>query len=247
MSERTDKLRGLQDRALTLGRKMREHAASWFFALLFTIVCAARLWSCVGPASNRGSGLQITEPDRSDPKHKRIALALDRVWRASASSEGEMRLFIAHASDINAASFGGGRFLFWDGTADLQEDTLEAIAAHEVAHDLLRHSQKAGELKDLTDFFGEAVSLMTGSDDPTEQTLKRWFGNAVLPKYSRTQELEADAKAVEILKSLGKADPQRTMATCLEALLSKYGNTGGKFFDSHPSTQERIEKLKKPQ
>jgi Zn-dependent protease with chaperone function len=36
------------------------------------------------------------------------------------------------------------------------------------------------------------------------------------------------------------------MAACLQMLLKKYGSGGGKFFDSHPSMQERINKLNDP-
>jgi Zn-dependent protease with chaperone function len=226
-------------------KEILENVLSWLFLLLMLVVFAAR---CAGPAitgQRKDSGLQIVEADMTNPTHKKIASALERVWSVSSSgAETNMKLFIANSHDINAASFGNGRFLFWAGTADLPEDLLEAISAHEVAHDMLKHSRNAGELRDLTDFFGEAVSFITGSDDPTEETLKRWFGNTVLPKYSRTQELEADTKAVLLLELAGTQNPKKTMSSCLETLLSKYGNSGGKFFDSHPSTKERIERLK---
>jgi predicted Zn-dependent protease len=64
-----------------------------------------------------------------------------------------------------------------------------------------------------------------------------------LPKYSRTQEFEADAKAVEILTILGDQCPAHEMSEALQVLIEKYGNTGGGFLDSHPATTERIQRL----
>ena len=247
MRNREHSLRELGHSAISVGKKIGDNALSWVFTLLLLVLCAAKLWSWVGLAiagNSKDSELRITESIDGNRRHDRIASTVDRVWGVSALASRKVKLFIAQSPDINAASFGNGRFLFWDGTADLPDNILEAIAAHEVAHDVLRHAQKTEELKDLTDFFGETVSVLTASDDPTKQTLKRWLGNAVLPKYSRAQELEADTKAIELLALSGKGNPTKTMLACLELLLSKYGNNGGRFLDSHPSTQERIEKLK---
>lgn len=153
------------------------------------------------------------------------------------------KVFIADSRDINAASFGSGRFVVWDGVADLPDSVVAAIFAHEVAHDILRHSKKAQDVKDLMDFFGDALSVFGRADAGTERTLKKWVGYTAVPKYSRSQEFEADAKAVEILRMLGCREPEKELADALQLLLAKYGNLGGGFFDSHPSTTERIKRL----
>jgi Zn-dependent protease with chaperone function len=69
-------------------------------------------------------------------------------------------------------------------------------------------------------------------------------GYTALPKYSRNQEFEADAKAVEILTELGEDKPEKELSDALQVLLDKYGNFGGGFFDSHPATAERIQRLR---
>lgn len=235
-----------RDLVVSVCKRISRNALSWLFALLMLVAFSAGLWSLLEPllaGRSTETKVQISESVATNPRHTKIASALARVSGGLPFDTINVKLFIAQSPDINAASFGNGRFLFWDGTADLPEDILEAIAAHEVAHDVLRHARKANELKDLTDFFGELVGLVTQSDDSTENTLKHWFGSAVLPKYSRTQELEADAKAVEILRLCGYNNPRKTMSDCLETLLSRYGNSGGAFFDSHPSTRERIKRL----
>jgi Zn-dependent protease with chaperone function len=144
----------------------------------------------------------------------------------------------------SAASFGSGRFLVWDGGADLPDSMIDPVLAHEVAHDILRHSKKAQDVKDLTDFIGDVLSIFGRADASTENTLKKWVSYAALPKYSRNQEFEADAKAIEILRELGCAQPEKRLGDALQVLLDKYGNLGGGFFDSHPSTTERIQTLR---
>ena len=99
-------------------------------------------------------------------------------------------------------------------------------------------------MKDLTDFVGDVLSVFGQADAPTENTLKKWVGYTALPKYSRNQEYEADTKAVEILRELGHDEPEKEFSEALQALLDKYGNLGGGFFDSHPSTTERIQRLR---
>jgi Zn-dependent protease with chaperone function len=78
-----------------------------------------------------------------------------------------------------------------------------------------------------------------------EDAIKRGLvGYTALPKYSRNQEFEADAKAVEILRELGYSEPEKRLGDALQILLDKYGNLGGGFFDSHPATTERIQRLR---
>jgi Zn-dependent protease with chaperone function len=230
----------------TLAKRIWDKVVGGLILLLIIVIWAAQLRSCVRPDTaekNQKIDFKIAAADATNPREAKIAAALERIWDVTPSASTAVKLYIAKSSEMNAASFGDGRFLFWDGDADLPTGTLEAVAAHEVAHDVLLHAKKASELQDLTDFFGSIVGLFTGSDDSTENVLKQWLGSAVLPKYSRAQELEADAKAVELLRSAGVENPKKAMADCLQTLLDKYGNSGGKFFDDHPSTQERIAHL----
>jgi predicted Zn-dependent protease len=104
--------------------------------------------------------------------------------------------------------------------------------------------KKAQDVKDLTDFVGDVLSIFGQADAPTENTLKKWVGYTALPKYNRNQEFAADAKAVEILRELGCDKPENQLGDALQVLLDKYGNLGGGFFDSHPSTTERIQRLR---
>ncbi len=221
---------------------------SAFFVLLTIIFWGANISSCIsGGDSARerdAKKLNIIEVNDKNDRHVRIEHALSRVWFGATDDKENPKLFVADAPNINAASFGSGRFLVWDGVADLPDSMIDAIFAHEVAHDILRHSKKAQDVKDLTDFFGDVLSVFGRTDASTEKTLKTWVGYTALPKYSRNQEFEADAKAVEILKKIGCEEPEKQLSETLQVLLDKYGNLGGGFFDNHPSTTERIQRLR---
>ena len=221
---------------------------SVFFFLVIILFWGANISSCtsVGDSAREkeAAKLKIIELNSKNDRHATIEHALDGVWAGATDGSENPKLFIADSRDINAASFGSGRFLVWDGVADLPESMIDAIFAHEVAHDMLRHSKKAQDVKDLTDFVGDVLSVFGRADAPTEHTLKKWVGYTALPKYSRNQEFEADARAVEILRGLGHDEPEKELSDALQILLDKYGNLGGGFFDSHPSTTERIQRLR---
>lgn len=221
---------------------------SVFFLLLMLVLWGANFSSCIsGKDSTRKSEaikVKIVEVDVSDARHAKIKDALDSIWFGATSAKDGPKLFIADSREINAASFGSGRFLVWDGVANLPDSMIRAILAHEVAHDLLRHSKKAQDVKDLTDFLGDVLSSVGQADAETEGTLKKWVGYTTLPKYSRNQEFEADAKAIKILTALGDNESEKHLSETLQVLLDKYGNLGGGFFDDHPSTAERIQRLR---
>lgn len=221
---------------------------SVFSILLMIVLWGANISSCItgedSGASKGGKKLSIIEVNNQNGRHVKIEHILESVWFGATSARENPKVFIADSRDINAASFGSGRFLVWDGVADLPDSVVTAIFAHEVAHDILRHSKKAQDVKDVTDFFGDMLSVFGEADVATEKTLKKWVSYTALPKYSRNQEFEADSKAVEILRVLGHREPETEFADALQLLLAKYGDLGGGFFDNHPSTTERIQGLR---
>ena len=116
---------------------------SVFFGLLIILYWAADISSCVrggDSAQERDAAkLKIIEVDAKNARHAKIEHALDSLWLRATGTENP-ELFIADSREINAASFGSGRFLVWDGMADLPDSMIDAIFAHEVGHDVLRHA-----------------------------------------------------------------------------------------------------------
>jgi predicted Zn-dependent protease len=61
----------------------------------------------------------------------------------------------------------------------------------------------------------------------------------LLNSFSRADELEADAFAIEVMPAAGY-DPHG-MLTFLQVVRRESGNAGLAFFSSHPATEDRIE------
>jgi len=181
-------------------------------ATFLTTVAIAGLVAGVAQISTCfGSHTQVASPesrtllvsaDTSLATHDGPVLTLRNVWAMTGHSEPP-QIAVVRSDDINAASLGGGRFLIWEGLTALPRPLLDGVFSHEVAHDLLHHARKASELQDVLDFVGEAVgTLGHASDDATDSTVHRWARNAVLPKYSRAQEYQADSLGAVLLSRI---------------------------------------------
>jgi Zn-dependent protease with chaperone function len=147
--------------------------ASVFFFLMVILFWSADISSCIKEDDSAGerdaAKLKIIEVSAENARHAKIEYALDSIWLRATGKENP-KVFIADSHAINAASFGSGRFLVWDGVVDLPDSTINAIFAHEIAHDILRHSKKAQDVKDLTDFVGDVLSVFGRADALTENT-----------------------------------------------------------------------------
>lgn len=223
---------------------------SLIFILFIIVMWSAQIKSCFHSKKTDNKSQSINEAAiiKASPnnlKHQKVTERLKKIY-ASFDPEYKKNLdiyFIADEKSLNAASFGEGRFIFWETIAKLPKEAVDCIVAHEIAHDVLLHSRKMRDADDLRNFFTEILSLLGGADRRTEQTLQEWSSKLTLPKYSKKQEYDADKYATEILSILGYKKPQLTYADTLKYIKDNYGDRGGGFFDSHPSTDERIQKL----
>jgi Zn-dependent protease with chaperone function len=203
------------------------------------VVLAGQVRSCVvTPKESVSTPVQVVRLDLTQENHKRLSDALSRV--ADAFITNELNIAVVESKEINAASLGEGRFVLWEGLAELPNPALDAILAHEVAHDFLLHSRKVEDVADFTAFWTDLIGTVGQADFATSEVISAWGQGLVMPKYNREQEIEADATAVDLLESLGYERANDVFADALQLLLDRYGNTGGAFSDSHPATSERI-------
>jgi len=138
--------------------------------------------------------------------------------------------------DINAANGGGGEFYITRGLLDKAADdnVIRAIMAHEVAHADLGHVAKQQRLQT-----GLGVGLaLLDQIWPQAGALAPIAGQLVANAYSRTEESQADAHGVEILRRAGY-DGKTMMVNSLSWLAQVQGDSGG-FFATHPLTSDRI-------
>jgi Zn-dependent protease with chaperone function len=151
------------------------------------------------------------------------------------------RVGIANDPSINAGSAGSGQFIVTRGLLDRANDEqLQAVLAHEVAHDDLGHvgkQQRLGTGLEVGAAILDQIFPGTGQIAPIAGTL-------ILQAYSRREELEADRHGVELLQRIG-APPESMEQTLVWLKGQTGGGSGGGFFATHPGTDERIAALRR--
>jgi putative metalloprotease len=151
----------------------------------------------------------------------------------------EVKLGIMDDKHINAANGGGGKFFVTTGLLErADENQLRAILAHETAHADLGH---VTQQQLLATGLEVGISLLD-QFFPGSSALTPFAGQLLQNAYSRTDELEADAHGVEILRRAGY-DGKKLMGDTLGWLTKNEGDTGGGFFATHPATGDRIQAI----
>jgi Zn-dependent protease with chaperone function len=148
----------------------------------------------------------------------------------------QVKMAVVADPRINAANAGGGQFMVTTGLLERATDNqLFAILAHEVAHEDLGHVAKTQALATGV----EVAMVLLDQIYPGASSLTPVAGQLVVNAYTRKEESEADAHAVEIMKRAGH-DGKSLMAGALTWIARTEGASGGGFFATHPATGDRI-------
>lgn len=178
----------------------------------------------------------------TDPTTARMALILHRA--AIAGGDDPTRYGFAFIKSPTAAAYSDedATFYFTDGLMRQPAPIIEAVVAHEVAHELLGHVGTRRKLSlSLTASFG-ALGIFA----PGAGLLDFVVNPLVVRAFGRQQELQADQKAVEILRAMGHTAPRRALATALETVAAhtpreREGLEG--LLATHPSLDDRLAAL----
>ncbi len=178
----------------------------------------------------------------TDPSTPRMAQILSRA--AVAGGDDPTRYGFAFIKSPTAAGYSDedAVFYFTDGLMRQPTPVIEAVVAHEVAHEVLGHVGTRRKLSlSLTASFG-ALGLFA----PGAGLLDFVVNPLVVRAFGRYQEMQADQKAVEILRAMGYRQPRRTLANALETLAAytpreREGLEG--LLATHPSLDERLTAL----
>lgn len=187
-----------------------------------------------------------------------LATYVDTIGRRLVANLGETPYYfkfrVVDQATPNAFAAPGGYIYLSRGLLTLinSEDELAGILAHEISHVTLRHHARqaqAAAIPDVLTIPGRAVGAVVGEDvgniinAPISAA-----GEAFLSSYGRGQEAEADEAAMQLTARAGY-DPaglaraltnlERTL-TLLSGQQSKFG-----FFDSHPTTPDRVEEIER--
>jgi Zn-dependent protease with chaperone function len=181
-------------------------------------------------------------PTRGAPETIRVANILHRA--ADAAGDDPARYSFALIRTMHPVAFTDEDATFYisDGLARLPTPVLEAAIAHEVAHEVLDHvgtrrRMSAGMMGGFTvaGFIVPGVGLLDFMVNPL-----------VVRAYSRKQELEADQRAVEILRVMGNPTPRRSLADALRAIDGapvRSQDGGGGSLDTRPTLRDRLAAL----
>src|SRR5262245_59078804 len=133
-------------------------------------------------------------------------------------------------------------FYFSAGFARMPTPVLDAMVAHEVAHEVLDHVGTRRRMSvGMTGGFSIAGLFVPGTG-----LLDMMLNPLVVRAFSRQQEIEADRRAVEILRSMGDPTPRRSLAAAIRAredapVKRQVAPSGS--LDTRPTLQARLDAL----
>ncbi|MDR1129282.1 MAG: M48 family metalloprotease, partial [Treponema sp.] len=157
---------------------------------------------------------------------------------------------ILDSGEINAFATSGGHVFISRALINsaISEDALAAVLAHELAHIQLQHSIKAiqadRKAQAIRAFAASSTGALTGGTSLEELTniFDKSISDAVITLldkgYSRDQEYDADAAALEILAAAGY-DPA-SLFDILRILDQEQPNHPGGFNATHPAPKDRL-------
>lgn len=161
----------------------------------------------------------------------------------SATGLTQVRIAVGNNCNCGAAYAGNGLFIIDRNFTSLPQWMLDAFMAHEAGHAVRRHVETSRLLSAAaTEAFGLIGALLSEDRTAGHNTGAELGALAVqlaIPKFTQGQEYEADAFAVGVLRREGYPSPGDIMARAL----STVGGVGGGWFDSHPSTPDRVRRL----
>ena len=184
---------------------------------------------------------------------QRLQGYIDRIGNRMAAQTGRngpWTFTVLDSDVVNAFALPGGYVYVTRGLLALAKDEAEVagVLGHEIAHVIARHSRERQTGQTIAGLLAAGIGIVLGS--PELAQLANVGGTALLAKYSRGQESEADRLGIDYLVRAGY-DPF-AMATFLETMRrsSQYeglrtgkgaGESGFDFFASHPQTESRVE------
>jgi Zn-dependent protease with chaperone function len=181
-------------------------------------------------------------PTPGDPNSLRVANVLYRAAVAAGDDPARYTFALIKTRQPVAFTDQDATFYISDGLAQMPTPVLQAVIAHEVAHEVLDHvGTRRRMAAGMTGGFSAAGFFVPGTG-----LLDFMVNPLVVRAFSRKQDLEADRRAVEILRDMGDPTPRRSLADALRAVDAapiKSQDGGGGALDTRPTLQARLRSL----
>jgi hypothetical protein len=180
--------------------------------------------------------------------NSRLQQYVVRIGKLLASQPGtggyQYEFTLINDPSINAFALPGGPVFVNSGliAAAENEAQVAGVLAHEISHVALRHATSQASKANLLQFPGALAAAIIGQGSVGAQLgqLGLGFGlNALILRYSRGAEQEADALGTRIMASAGYNPLE--MARFFEKLEAEGGSRAPQFLSSHPNPGNRVE------
>jgi Zn-dependent protease with chaperone function len=168
-----------------------------------------------------------------------LATALHRVAEAAGDDPRRYSFALIAARDVSAYTADDATFYFTEGLGRQPAAVVDALVAHEVAHELLGHR---GQRRALSLGLSAGFTVL-GLLVPGTSLLDLLVNPLVVRAYTRDQELAADRKALELLRALGHDTPRRTLAAALGNAAAVNGPSRSGWLDPEPELEDRLAAL----
>jgi predicted Zn-dependent protease len=219
------------------------------------LLCLLPLAACAGSVSveeeERLGAEYAAEINRQlplldDPDAVAYLNALGDALAARADPTGrDYTFYVVDSPEINAFAIPGGHIYVNRGLIERadQASELAGVLGHEIAHVTERHGLEQLERQQQGNLLLNLLYLVLGREPGVlEQVAIQGGGAALLAKYGRDAEREADERAIETVVAAGY-HPEG-VATFFEELLREQRDTPHlveRWFSTHPTSQERVE------
>lgn len=182
-------------------------------------------------------------PEPGGPETTAISHALYRAARAAGDDPTRYSFALVRTRTITALSTEDATFYFSEGLARQPAAHVEALVAREVAHEVLGH---AGQRRVVSLSLSAGFTVL-GVVVPGLSLIDFVVNPLIVRAFTRDQELAADLKAVEILRSMGYEMPRRVMIEALQAAAAVNGPARSGPLATEPDLADRIAALDPPE
>jgi Zn-dependent protease with chaperone function len=191
------------------------------------------------------TGACASVPDRAyypDPAARETRVLAEALWRAAKAASddpGDYSFAMIRSNHVGAYTVEDATFYFTQGLARQPATVVDALVAHEVAHELLGH---IGQRRALALSLGAGFTVL-GIALPGTSLLDLVANPLIIRAFTREQEIAADLRAVEVLRDMGYEAPRRTLADALRAAAKVNGPPRGGWLATEPSLEDRLGRL----
>ncbi len=174
------------------------------------------------------------------------------LWNASTRKELRWRIVLTSSQNVNALTCGGGVIVVLSGLLKLcnSEAELASVIAHEIGHVEHKHAIRRMMADNLLQTYGLdteaklAVKLGDKLHHHTAESLRLLALGVLHRSFTRLWEHQADAFIIKSFREVGYPLAQANIF--FKRLIEHFppdADPGLCLFDSHPLTQERVNRL----